>query len=166
MAIKNVVQNPSPVLKQTAETVTNFKDPELKRLIADMKETMVAQDGLGLAAPQINVSRALFVITEEVAPRLRQLNSPFSIFSPKKKTVFINPRILSESKEKEDGEEGCLSVRGYFADLKRPREVVIVAKDEKGRRFKLKGRGLLARALAHETDHLRGVLFIDRLHEL
>ena len=166
MPIKNIIQNPNPVLKTTAATVQNFKDPELKKLIVDMKETMLAKDGLGLAAPQINASKALFIIAEEVAPRLRQWTSPFSIFSPQKKTVFINPHILHESKEKEDSEEGCLSVKGYFTDLKRTKEVVISARDEKGRRFKLRGQGLLARVLAHETDHLRGVLFIDRLHEL
>lgn len=165
MAIKKVVQNPDSVLHKKTEQIKNFNDPELNKLIADMKDTVIEQDGAGLAAPQIGVSKAVFVIPEEYAPKVRIPSRPHSFLKPVKQEVFINPRILSYSDAKETIEEGCLSVRGVYHPTTRSYEAVIEAQNESGKKFRVKGQGLLARIFQHETDHLNGILFINRLHE-
>lgn len=165
MAIKPVVQNPDPVLRKVAEPIKDFNDPGLKTLIKDMKDTVIEEDGAGLAAPQIGVSKAVFVIPEEYAPKVRIPAKPHSMIKPKKQEVFINPRILDYSKAKEEIEEGCLSVKGIYHSTVRSYEATIEAYNEKGKKFRVSGQGLLARIFQHETDHLNGILFIDRLHE-
>jgi len=151
MAIRTIIQDPHPTLRQVATPVRAFNDPKLHRLIQDMKETMVANDGWGLAAPQVNESTALFVILDDIAPEGH--------------TVFINPRICKTSKEKESEDEGCLSFTGKYAPVARPSRVEIEAQDADGNTFRATGEGVLARAFLHETDHLHGILFIDHLHE-
>lgn len=164
--IKPVVQNPAEVLRKKTEKITKFNTPELKELINDMMDTVIKEDGVGLAAPQINVSKSIFVIPEDYAPEIKGVN-PLTWLKPKTQTVFINPEIIYHSEEKEEIEEGCLSVKGadMYHPTSRSYEVTIRARDEKGKRFKVRGEGLLARIFQHETDHLNGILFIDRLHE-
>ena len=130
-----------------------------------MHDTVIQEDGVGLAASQINIKKRIFIIPEEYAPEIRTIRIPWSFIRPYKQTVFINPTILSRSERAIILEEGCLSVRNKFYPTTRSAEVVFESQDEKGRKFKIKAGGLLARILQHETDHLDGVLFIDRIHE-
>lgn len=163
--IRTVVQEPSPVLREKARKVSDFRNPKLAPLIKDMKDTLIEQDGLGLAAPQVNESIAIFVIPSEIAPVIRTVLIPLSLVKPLRPTVFINPQIVSHSKQKEEKNEGCLSVKGFFSALSRSSRVLLRAQDERGRAFSARAEGLLARVFQHETDHLNGILFIDRLHE-
>jgi len=151
MATRKILQDPDPTLRNTAAAVRDFGDPALAPLIHDMKETMAANDGWGLAAPQVNESQALFVVAEEIVSGGHD--------------VFINPKIISVSKETEVEEEGCLSFEGRYSDITRASHVKIEAFDEHGKKFTADGTGVLARAFLHEVDHLNGILFIDHLHE-
>lgn len=165
MAITPVVQDPDPVLHTIAKEIKNFKDPSLKDLISDMKDTLVEEDGLGLAAPQIGVSLSVFVIPDEYAPEVRRFLSPLTFLRPMKPTVFINPKIIRYGKDREEMDEGCLSVRDVYKPITRSYEVTIKARNEKGQKFTFTANKLLARIFQHETDHLNGILFLDRLHE-
>jgi len=133
-----------PVLSTPAEPVTDF-DKELRKLVADLTDTMVAAPGAGLAAPQIGVS--LRVFTYHVDDELGHL---------------INPD-LDLSDECQDGEEGCLSFPGLAFDVKRSLYVVAKGFNMYGDPVRIEGSHLLARCVQHETDHLDGILFIDRL---
>ncbi len=120
------------------------------RLLADaMVETMHAEDGIGLAGPQVGVLKRIFVThVSNDEPR-----------------VYINPEILESSEDAVEYEEGCLSVPGVYAPVARPSRVKVQAQDVEGKVFTLNADGLLARVIQHEYDHLRGVLFVDRLDE-
>lgn len=135
------------VLTRTAEPVKNIDD-KIRSLALDMLETMRIGKGIGLAAPQVDLGLRLFVTEVEDRPR-----------------VFINPEILLTSQEQADLEEGCLSIPGVYAKLKRPAAVRIQAWNERGRPFNLDAEGLEARVILHELDHLNGVLFVDRLSD-
>lgn len=162
--IRSVVQEPNPILhKKTLPITGGFDSPFMKKLIADMKITLIEQDGVGLAAPQINESLSIFVIPANIAPKVRMLNIPFSLIKPLWPTVFINPEVVYCSDKKEVNDEGCLSVKGLFKRTARSHEVKIRALDHLGRKFTVRAKGLLARVFQHETDHLNGILFIERL---
>jgi peptide deformylase len=135
------------VLRQTGTRVEEFDD-NLRRLIDDMYAAMRGE-GIGLAAPQVGVLKRMFICQ----PQGQQL------------WVFINPEITLTSEEVSDYEEGCLSIPGIWADVKRPDQVQVQAYNEKGRPFRVDADGLLARVIQHELDHLNGVLFIDHLSE-
>ena len=141
-----------PVLDRKAEPVTEF-GPGLARLVDDMFETMYAAPGVGLAAPQVGVSRRLFVMdcssNRDAAER----------------HVLVNPELLArEGKEK--GDEGCLSFPGIFFEVERAARVVVRAQDVRGDWFELDVTGLDSRCVQHENDHLDGVLFIQHLSAL
>jgi peptide deformylase len=136
------------VLRAKAEPVERF-DEELAALVGHMFETMKLGKGVGLAAPQVGLSRRMFVIEVE----------------GDKPRVFINPEIIETSVDLDSFEEGCLSIPGVYADLERPAEIRVQAWNERGRRFVLGADGFLARVIQHELDHLNGVLFTDRLPE-
>lgn len=160
---RNVIQEPNPILhKKTLPVTSGFDSPFMKKLITDMKDTLTRQDGVGLAAPQISESLSIFVIPDNIAPKVRMLNIPFSLIKPLWPTVFINPEIVYYSKKTQVIEEGCLSVRGIFKPTARSYEVKIKAMDHFGRKFTVRAKGLLARIFQHETDHLNGILFIER----
>jgi peptide deformylase len=145
----NVITLGNEVLRQKAEEVKSI-DGTTARLVKEMFETMAAGKGIGLAGPQVGVPERLFVIKiEKDIPR-----------------VFINPVIKEVSPEMTLYEEGCLSIPGIYADVKRPAALHIEAFDERGRFFKLDAEDILARVIQHELDHLNGVLFIDHLSEL
>lgn len=163
--IQPVVQDPDPILHKKTEEIRNFRDPSLKKMVRDMKETLLHEDGLGLASPQIGISLSLFVIPPEYAPQVRTLSAPLSLFRPLHPTVFINPRLMKHGKDKEAIEEGCLSVKNTYHPITRSYEVTLEARNEKGQKFRVTASGLLARIFQHETDHLNGILFLDRLHE-
>ena len=138
-----------PVLRQKARPVQSFT-PEITELAAAMFECMYREAGLGLAAPQVGLPQRLFVIDVEDPEGVRV------------KRAFVNP-VIVERTGTTVGEEGCLSIPGIRADVKRAAQVVVEARDERGAAFRMSAKGLLARAIQHETDHLDGVLFVDRL---
>jgi peptide deformylase len=150
--ILKIVKYPDPVLSKPGEPVTEFDD-DLRKLIADMFETMYAEQGVGLAAPQVAVSKRLTVIDLS--------NNKDS----KGKLVLINPEIIfREGKQYE--EEGCLSFPEIREKVVRAAKVRIRAQDERGKWFEMDGEELLSRCFEHEIDHLDGMLFIFRMSAL
>jgi peptide deformylase len=150
--IHQVVKWPDPVLAKRGEDVTVF-DAELKTLVDEMFESMYLAQGIGLAAPQISLSKRITVI--DVSFRK----------NPADKLALINPQIVSlEGRQVE--EEGCLSLPEIREKVVRAAKVKVKAQDVTGKWFEVDGEELLARALQHEIDHLDGVLFIDRLSRL
>jgi peptide deformylase len=140
------------VLEKKASPVTVF-DRELAKLLEDMFESMYAAQGVGLAAPQIGISKRIAVVDITFGK------------DPNSKLVLINPEIIAmEGRQRE--EEGCLSVPGYRENVKRPAKATVRALDAKGKEFTMTGEGLLARAFCHETDHLNGRLFLTHLSGL
>ena len=150
--ILKIVKYPDPVLSRPGEPITEFDD-DLRKLIADMFETMYAEQGVGLAAPQVAVSKRLTVIDLS--------NNK----DPKGKLVLINPEIIfREGKVYE--EEGCLSFPDIREKVVRAAKVRIRAQDERGKWFEMDGEELLSRCFEHEIDHLDGMLFIFRMSAL
>lgn len=150
--IHAIVKYPDPVLSRKADKVTVF-DEALAQFVAEMWESMYAAQGIGLAAPQIGVSKQITVIDVSFKER------------PEDKLVLINPEITTRA-GKQFEEEGCLSLPDIREKVKRAATVTVRAQNEKGEFFEVEGEELLARALQHEIDHLHGVLFIDHLSML
>lgn len=142
----NIRKYPDPILKKVSEVVNEF-DINLTNLIDDMFCTMYANRGVGLAAPQVGFSKQLFVINTEPGNKDKEL-------------VFINTKILSIDGE-QSGIEGCLSFPGKFITKTRSKTVCVEAQDANGKKFTMTCEGLLARAVLHENDHCKGVLFIE-----
>lgn len=138
-----------PVLRRKADPVLAVT-PEVRAIIRGMFECMYRERGVGLAAPQVGVSRRIFVVDVEGEEGVRS------------KFAIVNP-VMKQKDGSIIGEEGCLSIPGIHADVKRHKEVVFEGLDEDGKPIVVRGEGLLARALQHELDHLDGILFIDRL---
>jgi peptide deformylase len=150
--IREIVKYPDPILQRPTEAVTEFND-ELRELVDDMFESMYAAHGIGLAAPQIGVSKRLTVIDLSFQK------------NPEEKIVLINPQIIhKEGKQSE--EEGCLSLPEIREKVSRAAKVRVRAQNVKGEWFEIDGEELLARAFQHEIDHLDGVLFIFRVSAL
>ncbi len=149
MAVLPICAYPEAVLRQKAQPVTSIDDA-LQRLIDDMIETMYAAPGIGLAAPQVGVSLQLFVVDITSGREVNALQT------------FINPEIVSmDGRARED--EGCLSVPGIYGSTPRAEHVVLRGVNRAGEEVQAEGDGLLARAYQHETDHLLGALFFDRM---
>ena len=165
MPIQTIVQKPNKVLQTKTPVFTEFQDPSLLTLVEDMKKTMLANDGVGIAAPQIGVSKRIFVIHQDFAPKIRILRMPISLVRPFVVDVFINPTIIQYSQETEIVEEGCLSVQGKIYPTPRSRSIILKAQTIKGHPFQIQAQEMLARILQHETDHLDGMLYIDRIYE-
>lgn len=152
MAIREIITLPHKTLRQKARKVTSFGS-DLQTLIDDMVETMRLAPGVGLAAPQVNVSSRVIVVEfnenedEEIPPKLY---------------VVVNPEITRFSSEDEIGTEGCLSIPRIVGDVERPITVTIKGLNRRGQPQKIKASGWLARIFQHEVDHLDGVLFVDR----
>jgi peptide deformylase len=150
--ILKIVKYPDPVLSKPGEPVTEF-DAELRKLVADMFETTYAEQGIGLAAPQVGVSKRLTTIDLSMGK------------NPKDKLVLINPEIIfSDGKQYE--EEGCLSFPEIREKVSRHAKVRIRAQDEKGKWFEMDGEDILSRCFQHEIDHVDGTLFIFRMSAL
>ena len=147
MALLEIVTYPNPVLETPGEPVTVF-DEKLKKLVADMFETMDAAAGVGLAAPQVGVSKRLFVMDCSGGS------------DPKQRVALINPVVLNVEGDQTD-DEGCLSFPGVFFPVKRSLRAVVRAQDVTGKTFELDGMELTARCMLHETDHCDGIVFID-----
>lgn len=141
-----VVKYPAPVLFKGTEEVDQIGERE-RILIKDMIDTMYLERGVGLAANQIGVSKRIFVVSVDGVRG--------------KEIICINPRIIRR-KGSVSVEEGCLSIPGYFDEVKRYQEVTLRAKNLEGKIEEIKARGLLARVFQHETDHLDGILFVNR----
>jgi peptide deformylase len=134
----------SPVLRQRSPEIAAVDD-DLRRLIADMFETMDAAHGVGLAANQVGATRRVAVVSAD-----------------EHRFAMINP-VIVESEGRDTAEEGCLSIPDIFADVTRPERVVLEALGADGAPFRLEADGLTARAIQHELDHLDGILFLDHL---
>jgi peptide deformylase len=148
-----IVKLGDPVLERRAETVREFDTPELHKLIEDMFESMYAHRGVGLAAPQIGISRRIAVIDVSAGE------------DPEQKLVIINPEIV-RNEGRQVTEEGCLSVPGFREPVRRAFKVKARAQDIKGQSIEVEGEDLLARALLHETDHLNGRLYLSHISPL
>jgi peptide deformylase len=148
-----IVKYGDPVLEREAEEVTEFDTPELHTLLEDMFESMYAAKGVGLAAPQIGISRKIAVIDVSTTDH------------PAEKLVLINPRVV-KVEGRQEGEEGCLSIPGFREQVKRGKRVTVSALNAKGEPFEMTGEDLLARAFQHETDHLYGKLYITHISAL
>ena len=150
MALLNILRYPDVRLHKVAAAVTVF-DESLKRLVADMAETMYAAPGIGLAATQVDVHKQVIVL--DVSERRDSL------------VVLINPEIVDASGVS-DIEEGCLSVPGIYDTLERAERVKVRAFDANGNPFTLEAQGLLAVCIQHEMDHLKGKVFVESLSQL
>ena len=152
MSVRPVRIYGDPLLRQKAVEVTVF-DEELARLVEDMRDTMHAYNGIGLAANQVGVAQRVAIVDVPVDDDTRAAHT------------LVNPVIQSRA-DSETGEEGCLSIPGLYEDVSRSFRIRVQARDERGQPFELEAEGYLARAIQHEIDHLEGVLFIDRLSPL
>ncbi|MFZ1429289.1 MAG: peptide deformylase [Geminicoccaceae bacterium] len=152
MALLEILRAPHPLLKTKAKPVEVIDDT-LRRLAADMFETMYKAPGIGLAAPQIGVLQRLVVVDVAEGDDRRPL-------------VLVNPEIDWSSDEVATAEEGCLSLPNQFAEVTRPEAVQVSYLDQHGESRELAAEGLLARCVQHEIDHLDGVLFVDHLSAL
>ena len=164
MALREIVTLPEPILRRKAKPITKF-DKDLQTLIDDMIDTMRDAPGVGLAAPQVNISEQLIVVEyseDEDEEFLEEEQAERKPPKPKKLYVMINPEIVNASEEKVLGVEGCLSLPGYAGEVDRHQAITVKALNRKGRPVKIKAHGWLARIFQHEIDHLDGVLFIDR----
>jgi len=153
MSVLDIYQFPEKVLLKKAEPVSEM-NPSLEKLIQDMMETMYHAPGIGLAANQVGVLKRLAVL---------DLSSQDE---PRNTIVIVNPKIVSMSEQTETIEEGCLSVPGFVAEVERAAQVTVAGKNMKGEDIEITAKGLFARALQHEIDHLDGILYIDRIGKL
>ena len=152
MAVLEILHYPEPLLKQKSVPITEFND-ELKQLADSMVDTMYDAPGVGLAAPQVGVLRRLIILDcsgSDDAPDL---------------IVAVNPEIIAEAGDSLE-EEGCLSVPGYYANVKRHETATMRYQDIEGNYHEREAKGLLAIGFQHEIDHLDGILFVDRLSPL
>ena len=148
MAVRNIREIGDEILRKHAKPVEQMTE-RVARLIEDMFDTMYEADGVGLAAPQVGILRRIFVVDTTMDE------------SEPQRYVMINPEILEKDGEQE-GMDGCLSVPGKHAVVKRANRVKVRAQDENMEWFELEAEGLLARAIQHEYDHLDGIMYVDR----
>ena len=152
MAIRKILKFPDQDLRIKAKPVETF-DEELLTLTDDMFETMHSVNGIGLAATQIGVAKQVAVI--DISP---EKNEPL---------VIVNPKIqILDPSKKEDYDEGCLSVPGFFETISRPSDIKLSYQDLNGKKQEIKPEGLLTKVVQHELDHLNGRLFVDHISEL
>ena len=152
MAIRKILKFPDQDLRIKAKPVETF-DEELKILTDDMFETMHSVNGIGLAATQIGVAKQVAVI--DISP---EKNEPL---------VIVNPEIkILDPSKREDYDEGCLSVPGFFEKISRPSDIKLSYQDLNGKKQEIKPEGLLTKVVQHELDHLNGRLFVDHISEL
>ncbi|USN53874.1 MAG: peptide deformylase [Candidatus Nomurabacteria bacterium] len=147
MAHLHVTQYNEESIRQPSKAVTldDIRAGTFRKLVKDMLETMYAENGIGIAAPQVGVNLRIIIVETKDGP-----------------IVMMNPVIQKKSLRKETVEEGCLSVKGIFGPVPRHRSLTVKGYDEKGESYTMQAEGLLARIFQHEVDHLNGGLFIDR----
>ena len=159
MAVKELVTMGNPVLLRHAEPVEDFSSPELKELINDMYDTMQANDGAGLAAPQIGVSKQVVIFEVKENPRY-----PNAETVPR--TVLINPKIEVLDNDTEEGWEGCLSIPKMRGLVPRFAKIRYSGFDEKGKKISVEATDFHARVVQHEVDHLNGILYPFRITDM
>lgn len=149
--IRKIIKIPNETLRKKSNRVEKISDPEIQALIHDLKETIKAdQNAAGLAAPQINESKRIFVYKD-----------------PKEGVQeYINPEFTHKGNKKSPDQEACLSVPDKAGIVTRPKKVIIKAKDENGNKFKQTKKNFPARVLQHEYDHLEGILYIDKAEKI
>ena len=144
-----IVKKPNRILNKKLEAVKEITS-EIKRLILNMRKVMKENNGIGLAANQVGQDMQFFIIDEALA---EEYNAP---------SVYINPEVKQYSKQTEELEEGCLSIPETWIMIKRSRKVKVKTMDENGKKYKFIAKGILARVLQHEYDHLQGILITDK----
>lgn len=151
----------NPILRAQSKDILRFTKNH-RLLIEEMKQSVVKEKGLGLAAPQIgkNIKLVVLNITSDVIKSIDPLGVEKDVFVP---TVLINPEINSYSEEETIMEEGCLSLPGIFGYVKRPKRIEVTYRDENLKENNIHAGGIIARVIQHEVDHLRGILFIDKV---
>ena len=165
-----IVQDGNKTLRQIAKEVpvSEITKPEIQKILKDMSEALDSQnDGVAIAAPQIDVSLRIFIVSGKIFDKefmdgtnnFRSIKTHLNLF-------FINPVITKISKDKKVMDEGCLSVRPIYGKVRRATRATVEAYNEKGKKFKMNGSGLLAHIFQHETDHLEGILFIDKAKDM
>lgn len=157
----SIVQHHDPLLRRKARPVSEeqFKDGTVQRTILDMQTALNGRDdGVAIAAPQIGVPLRIFVVSARIFAREKNTTLP--------PLTFINPRLVSVSKDTEPLEEGCLSVPNLYGRVERSQKATIEAQNSRGETFTLEAAGLLAHIFQHEMDHLEGVLFIDKARDV
>lgn len=179
--MKKILQKDAPVLRKVAEEVPleSIGSKELNKVLYEMKEALESQDdGVAIAAPQIGYTLRIFVVSRRVETIMSEENKIAFANSETEEVneeedidegedlVFINPVIKKISKERRFVDEGCLSVRYLYGKVSRATKVKIEAYDENGKKFERGGTGLMAQIFQHETDHLDGILFIDKAKDL
>ena len=155
MSILKIARLGHPILYKKASLVDNITEPGIKKLIHDMSETMIDYKGIGLAAPQVHISKQVIIF--RVFNEQEKENNEIKI------TVLINPKITKTSKETENQWEGCLSMPGMLGLVKRYTSICYEAFDLKGNRIQENAEGLHARVVQHECDHLNGIVFTHHL---
>lgn len=158
MSVRKVITIGDPRLKRKNLHISDFKSGKLKQLIRDLKDTMIKEDLVGIAAPQIAENYLVFV-TQPRNTKTRNLGKE------DKFRVYINPKIVFLSKDQVVIYEGCGCVPGIFGPVRRPIEVEVQAQNEKGSKFLLRADGLLSRVIQHEYDHMSGIEFIEKISD-
>lgn len=181
MPVKKIVQNGDQVLREIAKEIPikEITSPKIQKILKEMSLALQSQnDGVAIAAPQIGYSLSIFVVSGKILDEdfLKNRDERFKEERPVDdvKTVkenlpdlvFINPKISKLSREKEWLPEGCLSVRWLYGNTHRSKKAMITAYDEKGNKFERRASGLMAQIFQHETDHLKGILFIDHAKDI
>ncbi len=146
MAVRQIRLSDDEILRKTSKEVEEVND-KIRELLQDMLETMHKYNGVGLAGPQVGVLKRVIVI---------------DLYDGSEPLKLVNPKII-KTKGNQEVEEGCLSFPNEYAKIIRPKEVIVEALNENGEKVKIIGKDLLAQALAHEIDHLNGILFIDNM---
>lgn len=171
--MKKIVQKENKVLRESTKEipVDEIRTPKIKKVLKEMSSALKSQlDGVAIAAPQIGYSLSIFIVSGKIFHKdFIRGEKEFEKIPNKdipKDLIFINPRIIKLSKEKEWVMEGCLSVRWLYGKTHRSKKATIVAYDEEGKKFQRGASGLLAQIFQHETDHLKGILFIDHAKEI
>jgi peptide deformylase len=159
MSVKEILRMGDPRLLRLAQPVQAFGTPELRALVSDLRDTMAAANGAGLAAPQIGVDLQVVIFGSDAA------NPRYPDAPPVPRTVLVNPIITHLGNEEEDGWEGCLSVPGLRAVVPRWRRIRYTGYDEQGNRIDREAEGFHARVVQHECDHLVGKLYPMRVRD-
>ena len=159
MAVKKILRIGHPLLLQVADSVTEFNTPELNTLVRDMFDTMDENDGAGLAAPQIGISRRVVIFEVENNPR-------YPDQAPVPRTILINPLIKPLSGQEDEDWEGCLSVPGMRGLVPRYTHIIYTGYDQFGNKIEREVRDFHARVVQHECDHLDGVLYLQRMKNM
>lgn len=158
MVIENIIQIGNPILKKKSKKIVDLNCEETKRVIEDLVDTLRFRDSVGFAAPQIDKNLRIFVseIRKTVYRNTKEID---------RLRIYINPKIIWFSKKQVMMYEGCGSVANsnFFGPVKRSEKIKIRAIDENGKKFKLKTSGLLARVIQHEYDHLKGIIFVEKI---